>query len=768
MQTTRREFGILSAVAVGTAVLASTWTQGSAQAEQVSAQAETWFSRVRRWGQVNITENNAGNMDVDFWRKYWRETEVQGMIFNAGGVVAYYPTKIPYHHVAGSMGNRDLFGDLAQACKEDGIVLCARLSYGYANVDILKAHPNWFCVDAQGNRLRQTCMNGGYIYEYTPMIVKEVAANYRPAGFTVSAWGENYNLCYCDVCKKLFKEKTGNDLPAAKNWDDPVYRDWVVWNDGQVLALWDFHNSVSKAAGGPDCIWIGQTGGTVISRNMKGILARTPMMMLDHQVRNDVSGFQQNAEAGKLTHGLLGWDKVATECQAIFTPRLASRPTPDAQMWMYEGMAGGFTPWWHTISAYSEDKRRFSTAPPVFKWHKANEEYLYNRMPTATVGMVWSEDNNVFYGRDDSPEKVQVPWRGMINALVRDRIPYITVHADNIDRDAPQLSTLVLPNVAILTDMQIASVKRFVDNGGGLLATGESSLYDKFGDHRPDYALADLFGTHWVDGGKTTPTASLLGSSELQGAMAALGLTMADAAATGVTADQTYLRLTPELRRNAGGPHDGTEPMVPPGAVRHPALKGFDGTDIIFFGGTLNTFKTDAGAQVLMTYIPPSPVLPPENDWMRVTKTSVPALIVNTRLEGGRIAFLPADIDTQYARLNYPDHGKLLANLVRWTAKDNIPLAVQGSGLMDCNLYQQSGRMVLHIANLVSAATWRAPLEEFIPIGPVTVRVKLTNGVAGQSAKLLVSGEQAPVILKDGWAEVKIPSILSHEVVVIA
>jgi hypothetical protein len=341
------------------------------------------------------------------------------------------------------------------------------------------------------------------------------------------------------------------------------------------------------------------------------------------------------------------------------------------------------------------------------------------------------------------------------------------VYADHIDRDAAQLSTLILPNVAALTDSQIASVKRFVDQGGGLLATGESSLYDKFGDRRPDYALADLFGAHWMDNGKAAVEAPLLGSQELKGALAALGLTMADVAATGVTAHQTYLRLTPELRRNSSGPHNDTEPPVPAGAVRHAALQGFNDTDIIFFGGTLGPSRTDAGAQVLITYIPPSPVLPPENDWMRVPRTDIPALIINTRPGGGRVAFLPADIDRQYVRLNYPDHANLLANLVRWTARDNIPLEIRGRGLMDCNLYRQSGRMVLHITNLVSASTWRAPLEELIPIGPVTARVKLTKGISGRSAQLLVSGERPRITVQDGWAEVKIPSILSHEVVVV-
>ena len=51
-------------------------------------------------------------------------------------------------------------------------------------------------------------------------------------------------------------------------------------------------------------------------------------------------------------------------------------------------------------------------------------------------------------------------------------------------------------------------------------------------------------------------------------------------------------------------------------------------------------------------------------------------------------------------------------------------MLVQGAGLVDCHLYQQSGRMVLHIVNLTSAATWRQPLDELIAIGPLKVKVK--------------------------------------------
>ena len=115
----------------------------------------------------------------------------------------------------------------------------------------------------------------------------------------------------------------------------------------------------------------------------------------------------------------------------------------------------------------------------------------------------------------------------------------------------------------------------------------------------------------------------------------------------------------------------------------------------------------------------------------------------------------------------FPDHGDLLANLVRWAAKASIPLEVQGPGLIDCHLYRQQGRLVLHMVNLTSAGTWRIPVEELVPVGPLTVRVKLPEGVSGRRLLLAVSGETAPVSRQGGWAQFEVKSILDHEIAVL-
>ena len=726
--------------------------------------AETpWYRRVTRWGQTNITEKDPAHYDIAWWRNYWKETQTEGVIINAGGIVAYYPSKVPLHRQAQYLEGRDLFGDLCRAAQEDGLVVFARMDSNRAHEEFYKAHPDWFAIDGKGNpykagELFVTCVNSPYYNEHIPSILTEISNRYHPEGFTDNSWSGlgRDSICYCENCKKNFREKSGHEIPLVKNWDDQVYREWIRWNYDRRLEIWDLNNRTTKSAGGPDCIWSGMNGSSISGqsksfRDYKEICKRADIIMLDSQARSDADGFQQNADSGKLIHGLLGWDKLIPESMAQYqmgrpTFRLASKPVAEARMWMIEGMAGGIQPWWHFVGASHEDRRIYHTAVPVFRWHKTNEEFLINRKPVATVGVVWSQQNMDFYGRDETELMVELPWRGITQALIRARIPYVPVHADHIDRDAKNLTALVLPNLGLMTDSQIAAVKRFVSGGGGLLATGESSLYDENGNRLSDYALGDLFGAHLENqqsGNSVAPLRKRAGDTY-----------------------HTYLRLTPELRRNFDGPNTGTEPA--PTGMRHQVLKGFDETDIISFGGQLDSLRTDSGAEVLMTFIPQFPIYPPETAWMREPKTNIPGLVLNTNSGGGNVAYLPADIDRQFGRYNLPDHGNLLANLIRWAAKDNIPLVVESAGLIDCNLYQQSGRLVLHLVNLTSAGTWRQPTDENIPVGPVKVRVKLPEDVRGNKLKLLVSGENVFNSSEKGWISFTINRILDHEVAVVS
>jgi hypothetical protein len=381
----------------------------------------------------------------------------------------------------------------------------------------------------------------------------------------------------------------------------------------------------------------------------------------------------------------------------------------------------------------------------MLQWHKANIHYLINRIPVASVGVVWSQENFDFYGRDNAAELVEMSWRGMIQALTRARIPYFPVHADHIDRDGAQLSVLALPNLAAISNEQVAAIRRFVQKGGSLIATGETSLYNEWGEMRQDFALADLFGAHVVNerNSNATPVEKLAGEVY-----------------------HTYLRLYPEMRSGFNGPHVADEPPV--AGKRHPILRGFEETDTIPYGGLLQPLKTDSNATVLMTFIPQFPVYPPEKAYMLQPKTDIPGLIINSTATGGRVVFLPADIDRQFSSGNLPDHGNLLKNILFWASRDDLPMFVEGAGLIDVHLYQQKERMVLHLINLTNENTWRQPLDELIPVGPLRIKIKLKETSSAPHLHTLVSNQKLTGEVSNNYTFFELKSILDHEVIVIS
>jgi hypothetical protein len=729
----------------------------------MSGDTRPWYRRCYRWGQTNLTERDPVRYDGAWWRQYWRRTRVQGVIVNAGGIVAYYPSQYPLHHRAEFLGDRDLYGEIVAAAREEGLAVLARMDSNRAHAPFYIEHPDWFAVDATGQPYRAgdlyiACVNSPYYDEYLPNVLREIIARSHPDGITDNSWSglERARICYCTNCATAFGAATGHALPRQADWDNLVYRQWIRWNYDRRLAIWDLNNRVTRESGGPDCLWLGMNSGDLTAqaarfRDYPAICERADIIMLDAQTRTNARGFQSNSDMGALIHGLLGWDKLIPESTAMYGAgqpafRVASKPAPEARLWALAGFAGGIQPWWHHIGAYHEDRRQYRTAEPLFRWHEANEAYLVNRRPVATIGVVWTQENVDFYGRDAADDRVALPQRGLTNALLRARLPYLPVHADHIARDtaAYGLAALVLPNLGALSDRHCAAIRRFVEQGGGLLATGESTLYDEWGDRRPDFALADLFGAH-ATGGRHGASDAADPSWEEWG-------------------KHTYLRLAPEVRGTVDGPQVGNEPAVT--GARHPVLQGFAETDILPFGGRIEVVRPTAGTEIPATFVPPFPIYPPELAWMRQPHSDVPALVLHTPSGGGRVAYLAADLDRCFGRDNLPDHADLLANLARWVVADQLPLRVTGPGLIDCRLYHQPGRLILHLVNLTNAGAWRAPVHECIPVGPLQVAVRLPADVQGQAARALVARGALAVTRADGWLTFDVLSVTDHEVVV--
>ena len=725
---------------------------------------QPWYERVHRWGQTNLTEVDPRECDIGFWRSHWRKTGTQGIVVNAGGIVAYFPSTNPMQARARFLGDRDLFGEFVQAAREEGIAVLARMDVNRASEAILLAHPEWFSVDSTGNPFPSggtqgemqfiTCVNSSYYKEHIPDVLREIGRRYAPDGFTDNSWTglSRSGICHCPACREKFSRETGHpDLPDGQDWTDPAYRDWIRWSYACRTENWDLFNRVTQTTGGRDCLWLGMINANPISTHcafcdLKEIASRSPILMCDHQSRDSLNGFEQNSLNGALLHGLAGPHASIPESMAGYvrgsrTFRRNSMPPAELKHWMLEGIAGGLTPWWHCVGGVQEDRRMLAAQTDVLSWHRDNEPFLFGRTPIAPVGLVWSQENIEFYGQGEVQERIALPWRGMALALLHARIPFIPVHADHIERESDRLSVLAFPGMAALTDGQIAAIRAFASTGKGLLTGGLFARLDKDGLPHPLFPLSDILGLEPADGH--------------------LGVQGSPSPAWDSLEAHTELRL----------PAAESE--------RHPIVTVFQDTCTLPFGGTLETMKPAPGAdwmRPVATFIPPFPVYPPEFSWMAVPETDIPALYAGIRPDGGRNVHLAADLDSCLARERLPDHAMLLAKAFHWLLDRQLPLKVEGAGTLDCRLYRQSGprgfdRIILHLMNLTGCDGSPGSLSFVPPIGPI--RISIRQDLIGadilpgfRMAEARVSGQKTPCTLENEWITCSLEQVREHEMLV--
>lgn len=103
-----------------------------------------------------------------------------------------------------------------------------------------KAHPEWRQVSLlpwpEGKTKEiSCCVNSGYGDALIEFIC-EAIDKFKLDGiwFDGSAFTEIWErplplTCFCESCRRKFKQDTGLDLPNKLSWDDPTFRRWVAW-----------------------------------------------------------------------------------------------------------------------------------------------------------------------------------------------------------------------------------------------------------------------------------------------------------------------------------------------------------------------------------------------------------------------------------------------------------------------------------------------------------------------------------------------------------
>src|SRR5688500_15266839 len=232
----RREFLHLTATAGAFASIGSPVGGDGLAAEVRQDPADNlmkgWIARPMRWVQLTLVENDPGRFDPQFWLDYFGRLHADAATLSAGGIVAYYPTRIPLHHRSSYLGNTDPFGTLAAGCRALGMNVVARTEPHAVRDDVRAAHPDWIAVNGKGEPVRHwanpelwiTCALGPYNFDFMDRVHREIVTSYKVDGIFANRWAPQAGDCHCVHCQQNFNTATGRELPRTNDARDPLRR----------------------------------------------------------------------------------------------------------------------------------------------------------------------------------------------------------------------------------------------------------------------------------------------------------------------------------------------------------------------------------------------------------------------------------------------------------------------------------------------------------------------------------------------------------------
>jgi hypothetical protein len=106
----------IGAVAAGNIVAPETRAEVPANELSQAASNSTlpWQRRIRRVGQLNMTEHDPAVMNVEAWADFWASVKADVVFISVTGILAYYQTKVRFHRKGKFLGDRDFFGEKAR------------------------------------------------------------------------------------------------------------------------------------------------------------------------------------------------------------------------------------------------------------------------------------------------------------------------------------------------------------------------------------------------------------------------------------------------------------------------------------------------------------------------------------------------------------------------------------------------------------------------------------------------------------------------------
>lgn len=459
------------------------------------AQSETqlWWKRNNlRVIQANLPAYEAATLNPDSLVKDLIDHSANTLIINAGGIMAFYRTKLDFHYTNPYL-KEEILSRVIEKCHQHNIKVIVRFDFSRVHESIFKVHPDWCYVSPKNERIINTDMyvvsiNAPYVQEKAFRIIEEVIDTFRIDGIFLNMPGYQVNNPYegkyhgidqNDYDKKAFAVySNGLRLPTVENKADSVFQKYLAFKQN-TIENWSerLHKLVkSKSNQIAICTYLEKHVDIIRHESQTNSLPYWPYSASDN-VNNAVHSYPDHIISNSSIQ------------QISFQSRYNAVEPEEVGIRLYENIANGSgldISMMGDMRGY-EDERNFGIVKKIYAHHKNNEQYFGNYTSLAKIALIAP-------GAWPSGEPMQ-EYRGIQLMLKEAHIPFDIIEDAQITHLKDKLSKyklLILPEITYLKPESIATLKDLNSKGVSLIATNRT-LFDS------PQALADFFGARIIN-----------------------------------------------------------------------------------------------------------------------------------------------------------------------------------------------------------------------------------------------------------------------------
>jgi len=561
---------------------------------------------------------------------------------------------------------------VVELCRKHGL---RYLAYYWAQREpksLGDAHPDWRCVDRRGRKTGYFCVNTPY-FDLVCNRCVELVAKVGVDGVFFDMFHARSDECYCPACCERFRNLTRHEPPKEENFDDVLWQQWTEFKYRSIEEAMLRINRAIKAAN-PEAALIANTWNAWCYRNSGN--ARNSIRVAEY-----VDGLLEET----------GWYDTVDPSFFDF-PALHN-----FMSWHLAGLCRGKRAFmWSSPSfarikpvGYTEDAIRVACmmtngsvpAPSVPQREvmaryladiTARDRYFRGSRLLPWCGLVVSEKTELWYGREEPKERYVKGVYGLYQTMLERHLPVSLVTDRDLECGTLEpYKVLVMPNTAAMSQKEIETVRRFVEAGGGLVATYETSLYDEHARPRDDLGLGEVLNARKTGQGDNHVVNISFNPKRPFSAHLYLGREPR-------WIDDPWIRQAARL-------HASTQPADTPTQsfplyARMLVVSPRQGR-IAPMRLRLAEYDAKAGVQ---------------------RHREAPALVEN-RFGKGRVFYFPADLSWTYFRLGEQYLASLLEQAIREAAGEGPPVEAAAPSIVQVMTHVQDDRLVVHLLNDISS-----------------------------------------------------------------